>query len=160
MESELIKIDVARLAVNGENFAGKVDGTHLDLELPMLESAGVVTYQLHAIKVGLRLLVRGKVNANVSAVCARCGVLFPLVVEDKEFEREYETLEDQIFVDLTPDVRETILLAFPAFPLCGEECKGVCPSCGRNLNKQECICRGPAPDVRWGPLDDLRIKEE
>ena len=157
MESGLIQIDVARLAVNGEDFAGTVDGAQMELELPMLESAGEVAYRLHAIKVGLRLLVRGKISADVSAVCARCGVLFSLVVDDEEFEREYETVEDQIFVDLTADVRETILLAFPAFPLCGDECKGVCPSCGRNMNKQECICRGPVSDVRWGPLDDLRI---
>jgi uncharacterized protein len=49
-------------------------------------------------------------------------------------------------IDLGPAVREEVVLAAPAFPLCREECAGLCPRCGENLNEGPCACaRSPAP---------------
>ena len=62
-------------------------------------------------------------------------------------------------VDLTEDIRESIILAFPHYPVCKPECKGLCPQCGENLNRQTCSCQPPADD-RWAGLEGLKLKEK
>ena len=54
-------------------------------------------------------------------------------------------------LDLRPAVREEWLLAVPAFPLCREDCKGLCPRCGADLNAGACACP-PESDSRWAAL--------
>ncbi|MGH9586596.1 MAG: YceD family protein [Acidobacteriaceae bacterium] len=58
-------------------------------------------------------------------------------------------------------LREQVLLSLPPRTLCREDCKGLCPRCGCNLNSETCAC-DPAPaDPRWSALSDLasRLKE-
>ncbi len=43
-------------------------------------------------------------------------------------------------LDLTELLRQNILLSMPIKPLCSDECKGLCPTCGRNLNEGPCNC--------------------
>jgi uncharacterized protein len=62
-------------------------------------------------------------------------------------------------VDLTGDIRESMILAFPHYPVCDSACKGMCPQCGTNLNQKECNCQPPTDD-RWVGLDGLKLKEE
>lgn len=158
MEEMLIKLDVARMEDDGQLLTGEVDGGRMDLEMPMSTGAGVVKYELRAFKAGKRVIVSGKISCKMRAICSRCALDFSLVVDDEEFEREYEVAADQIFVDLTSDVRESILLSFPACPVCASDCRGVCPGCRQDLNRQECKCKEPPQDLRWGPLDGLRMK--
>jgi len=61
-------------------------------------------------------------------------------------------------IDLDPVVREQILLALPAYPLCQEGCKGLCAVCGQNLNERECGCDRALPDPRWAGLEKFRTK--
>ena len=58
-------------------------------------------------------------------------------------------------VDLSNVIREAIMLELPAKPLCDEECRGLCPSCGVNLNEETCKCKGEEIDDRWEDLKDL-----
>ncbi len=62
-------------------------------------------------------------------------------------------------VDLDELVREQILLALPTRTLCREECKGLCPECGANLNAGECDCAQKEIDPRWAALADLKKDE-
>lgn len=59
-------------------------------------------------------------------------------------------------IDLDPVVREQILLALPGYPLCREDCKGLCPVCGVNLNEQTCGCAASKPDARWNVLEKFK----
>jgi len=52
-------------------------------------------------------------------------------------------------------VRETIILALPLKPLCSEDCKGLCPVCGTDLNKSQCNCIKKETDPRWEKLKGL-----
>lgn len=62
---------------------------------------------------------------------------------------------DTNIIDITQDVRDAILLAIPLKLLCREDCAGLCPRCGENLNNGKCQC-SPAPaDERWEPLSRL-----
>jgi len=58
-------------------------------------------------------------------------------------------------VDLDELVREQILLALPSRRLCREECKGLCPTCGADLNAGRCACEQREVDPRWSALADL-----
>ena len=58
-------------------------------------------------------------------------------------------------LDLRPAIREEWLLDVPAYALCREDCKGLCPSCGTDLNAGECDCP-PATDTRWDALRGVK----
>jgi len=68
------------------------------------------------------------------------------------YEGEAITLEDVL--------KEQVLLATPVKSLCKEECKGLCPHCGRNRNEEECRCEAEFEDPRWAALGEIRKKLE
>lgn len=57
-------------------------------------------------------------------------------------------------------IREQVLLSVPLKVVCREECKGLCPSCGKNRNTDPCSCAPVMGDPRWAALKDLREKLE
>ncbi|HVA57482.1 MAG TPA: DUF177 domain-containing protein [Gemmatimonadaceae bacterium] len=57
-------------------------------------------------------------------------------------------------LDLRPAVRELWLINAPAFVLCREDCPGLCPTCGADLNAGPCSCP-PTHDARWDALHKL-----
>jgi uncharacterized protein len=57
-------------------------------------------------------------------------------------------------------LREQVLLALPLKVICREDCRGLCPHCGTNLNIGQCSCAEPAEDPRWAALKDIRSKLE
>lgn len=59
-------------------------------------------------------------------------------------------------LDLRPLVRDAILLDLPIAPLCREDCAGLCPTCGADLNEGACDCPALSGDPRWGALDVLK----
>ena len=73
---------------------------------------------------------------------------------------EHEDSDDLIVVtggalDLFSLVRDDILLELPVRHLCSEQCAGLCPKCGQNLNEGQCGCRSDAVDPRMAVLDTL-----
>jgi uncharacterized protein len=69
---------------------------------------------------------------------------------------EEETYSGKV-IDLDPIVREQILLELPEYPVCDEQCKGLCPVCGANLNDRECGCDRHVPDPRWAGLKNVKL---
>ena len=57
-------------------------------------------------------------------------------------------------------LREQVLLAVPLKVTCREDCKGLCPVCGKNRNTEPCSCAPLMGDPRWSPLKELREKLE
>ena len=55
-------------------------------------------------------------------------------------------------------LREQVLLALPLKAICRDDCKGLCPHCGHNLNQEQCNCAEPLEDPRWSALKDIREK--
>lgn len=58
-------------------------------------------------------------------------------------------------LDLRDPIRQELILAVPAYLLCREDCRGICPHCGQDLNLGSCTCR-PASEPRWGALEALK----
>lgn len=61
-------------------------------------------------------------------------------------------------LDLRPAMREEWLLAIPAFALCREDCRGLCPTCGADRNTGDCTCP-PSTDPRWEGLRTVRTSD-
>jgi uncharacterized protein len=120
---------------------------------------------------------RARWAGTFEAPCARCldpvkhelagefDLLFrPLGVDAGPSERELGTTETEIGyyqeggLALEDVLREQVLLSLPARTLCSEDCKGLCPRCGRNLNEGACSCEATTADPRWGALADLRSR--
>lgn len=84
----------------------------------------------------------GKEELSVTAVEAEIGY----------YRGEGLLLEDVL--------REQVLLALPLRAICREDCKGLCPHCGKNLNLEQCNCAEPLEDPRWSALKEIREKLE
>lgn len=57
-----------------------------------------------------------------------------------------------VILDLTPMLREELLLSAPDWPLCRTDCRGLCPRCGVDRNRESCDCALEEPDPRWDVL--------
>src|SRR5579884_814806 len=57
-------------------------------------------------------------------------------------------------LDLTEAIRQNILVSLPMVPICGEDCAGLCPQCGKDLNSGLCECK-PEIDTRFSVLEQL-----
>ena len=134
-----------------EIVAGCVDASRRLDELPGVEQIVMVGRE-EAMR---EELARCKASEDFTCVCVRCGRDFPWTAADGEVAFSLEVEADE-FADLTEELRECIILSFPSNPLCSEDCKGLCPHCGADLNKGPCHCRPTeGGDLRWGGLDGL-----
>jgi uncharacterized protein len=151
-------IDVARIPPAGERFSGEEPASVLELDNePIGQPSGPVHYDLLVSHVPGELLARGKISVEAVFRCVRCAEAFKRRVVEPDFTCMIEVKNETESVDLTPEIREATILAFPTYPVCSPDCAGLCPHCGANLNKGKCNCR-PPQDLRWGSLEKLDIK--
>ena len=78
--------------------------------------------------------------------------------EDEEDDTVFK-IDANHMMDLTEPVRQALLVAIPMRPLCREDCKGLCPECGANLNYIDCGHHQEAADNRWDALRALNIAD-
>ena len=149
-----------------ERLEGRLPGvvqvvdTCLRTELPI-----VVDTLLEWVSDGL--LATGTVEGAWEAPCRRClkpargdlRVEFQELFEPSPREGEsYRLGHDSI--DLEPLAREALTLDLPLAPLCTETCRGLCPTCGADLNLGDCDCPPVGGDPRWAALDVLRLSAD
>ncbi len=132
----------------------------LDNEADHLRPLGPIKYHLQARIVSQEVLVHGRLEVPVDFCCSRCAEFFALTVKEPNFQGIYPFTDQHTILDLTCDLRESIILAFPSFPVCSETCRGLCPQCGSNRNRTACACAMPAPDTRWAALDQLSLRKD
>lgn len=126
-----------------------------------------------------RFRLEGTARTELELSCSRCLESFRMPVdatfdvrylpatemESAEQEREVEEddLETSYYrddqIDLNELLREQFYLALPMKPLCREDCKGLCPRCGTNLNTGACDCATAWEDPRLAPLKQLKRNE-
>ena len=155
-----LAIDVARLDRDGEAVEGVLDDAVLDLHDEYLRPFAGIRYRLSVQLAGRELLARGELEQDFEAVCSRCGADFDFTVTVPDFLASFETDEKTEIVDLTDELRQSIILALPTYPVCRADCRGVCPTCGKNLNEGPCTCVHEERDGRWGALDALMPGKE
>jgi uncharacterized protein len=113
------------------------------------------------------LLATGTVSGAWTAPCRRClrPVEGRLAVDFQELFEAHppdgETYRlDHDRIDLEPLAREALTLDLPLAPLCAEDCRGLCPTCGADLNQAVCDCPPAGADARWAALDVMRTEPD
>jgi uncharacterized protein len=139
----------------GEDFSGDVD---VDV---MLE------------KTGKQIYVKTDVRTTGMFSCDRCAGPFSMplhafyqmyYVWDTGDAELYDPSEVQVIpgglplIDLADDVRQTVMLAIPLKLLCKDDCRGLCPHCGTDLNTGSCTCASGATDPRFEMLRGFRAE--
>jgi len=134
--------------------------------------------RLEIANTGSLVLVNGKIKADVRLTCSRCLTDLVIPVEaqvDEQFrlvqvgdawmvmsEDEDEAASDLVennILDVEELLRQNLLVAIPIQPLCTRDCKGLCPTCGQNLNSGQCACPPEVVESPFQALADL-LKEE
>ena len=106
---------------------------------------------------GKIFVAKGKATCSRKFFCDRC--LSPSSDEIVcEFDEEIDDKDiSENVADITELVRDTFLASLPIQNLCRENCKGLCPVCGKNLNDGECECDRLVVDPRLASLKDFRF---
>jgi len=138
---------------------------------------------LHAVGIGQliedsdgEMRIQGQYTVEMSSQCDRClgRARFPLdarfdlfykpmsaIARDEEIEIDEGEAEMGFYegngIELEDILREQVLLALPMQRVCRSDCKGICPSCGRNRNETNCDCKVETIDDRWGALRNLEL---
>lgn len=93
------------------------------------------------------LSFRGRLESDVEHLCGRCLKTVKAHVS-KPFQLYYE-IKDKVTVETTDDLREILIIDHPITYVCSENCKGLCPRCGINLNESSCSCKSlPEPSQK------------
>ena len=162
-------IKISNINVGDHNFVFEDSVSVLDLDLPFYGKykSLVVLNKLHD-----QLILSVSSNFKVKYECDRCGTEFKSILKSNykmiylmnESPEETDSLNvnylsrDADKIDIANDVCEFALLEVPMKKLCSEDCKGLCYKCGKDLNKESCVCSTEEIDPRWKPLMNLKDK--
>jgi uncharacterized protein len=158
--------------------AGLSEGIHEYHFEPSREDLGLESRFADTIKVdatldkaGTQMVFKARIQTSSKVECDRCVAPFSIdlspsytmyYVWNEAEKGRFDPSEVQVvptglpIIDITEDVRQVVLLAVPLKLVCREDCKGLCPRCGKNLNDSACSCTDSEMDPRWERLRDVR----
>jgi uncharacterized protein len=178
-------IEIRELELHPIDFEEEILPGALDLgedlrQVEVLHTAGraqLVEEQHGKHKIVKDIRVNGRLDTRVELACARCleqvlqnvahefDLLYrPQGVDAGREELSVTSAEAEVSyyqgdgIRLEDVLQEQVLLALPLKVICRDDCKGLCPHCGKNLNVQQCGCAEPLEDPRWSALKDIRGK--
>ncbi len=133
--------------------------------------AGTVTVDATLDKAGTQMVFRARIQTSLKVECDRCVTPFSIdlapsytmyYVWNESEKGRFDPSEIQVIpaglpvIDITEDVRQVVQLAVPLKLVCRDDCKGLCPRCGKNLNDGPCSCKDTEMDPRWDRLREMR----
>ncbi len=155
---------------------GKVESKQIENPLSVFESR-MGTYQVLSKEPitftftnisNHKARLTGETKLVFAGACDRCltdtevtlALSFDRVVTSPEYDNAEEDIDDLSFMEgyqlnVETFMYNEVLENWPAKILCREDCKGVCPVCGQNLNEKECGCDTFVPDPRMAVLKDI-----
>jgi len=122
--------------------------------------------------------VSGRVSAEVTLACSRCLASYNEEVDshftiffrkgtsqDVDEEEEIELGEHDLIsafysgdeIDLSHEIEEQVAMGIPLKPLCSEECRGLCPTCGIDMNLSACSCQREQTSLKFSALKDFKV---
>lgn len=162
-------LDFRELRDAGDVFPiqGTVDIPRIAAENQQVVRLSPIAMDLKAIGADEVCRVHGQLETAFRYQCSRCLDEYdsPLCTSfDEQFSERVKQGDVHLVegpqVDLTPYIEETVNLAIDFRPLCRDDCQGLCPVCGANLNHHQCNCDRTVHDPRWAALEGLLSKEE
>jgi uncharacterized protein len=176
----MLVIDTPRIPPEGLDLDESLQtaAVHLEGDDEFVLESGRLRCHLEIVD-GTTVHVDGRLTGDVSIECGRCLERYRMSVDQRldlfylprlanRPEEQEEAVEladhdvvvgyyDEDKIDLGETVREQLFLALPLKPLCRQDCRGICPTCGRNRNNDACTCQPPEEpaDSRLEPLRKL-----
>ena len=166
VENNPLVIDVpAELFAPAESssFEGTFDMGEFDFGPDHYKTVEPLRWNALVTNVGGALLVSGTIEGVVATECSRClddveydvagelegYLIIPGQSEEPEDmdEDEFDYLPESNQLDFEPILRAAVLVDLPYVPLCSDDCRGLCPQCGANLNEGPCDCKAEEDDV-------------
>ncbi len=155
----------------------EADPDSFEIEFDGVSGVREVSVDLDIQKSGDEFFCQAGVRAVLMLECVRClGQFEAELTAETDFivcpeavfndlRKEADDAEEYVFcggdeqlADLSPVIKQAIVLAVPMMPVCAEGCAGLCPSCGANRNLHDCDCSQEQTDDRWEGLKDLQEK--
>lgn len=166
-----MKMDISDL-LNKEIFTKKLDIVlKEDSFYDGKEYSGILTaikLLANLEKTDHMITLNGKVSGVLELTCSRCLKKFAhainININERFTDKKIVDCDEDIFfindgyIDITQIIENNIILALPIKRLCKENCKGLCPKCGTNLNDSTCNCKENDIDPRWEKLKDMFSK--
>jgi uncharacterized protein len=145
-------------------------------EYPEFDFPPSLDVDLAYYRSGPDIFFNGTFRGHITGCCGRClenygftlnkDFAFVLTPAPSTSERRAEELHTGELglsyysgddIDLAPLIAEQVMLALPTRPLCSEECRGLCKSCGANLNRESCDCSAETGDPRMAIFRTLKV---
>ena len=168
-------LDLVSLGASPKPFEFTLRPADIDLETEGINVASDIAVRGEARKNAAGVEVAGSIKGKLNIDCTRClkAIENPLDVafdvsfispenspEDKELQLHQADLSADVLqgdeLDLRELAREQILLSLPEQAFCREDCRGLCPVCGKDLNEGSCDCEDDEIDPRWAALKGLK----
>lgn len=169
-----MKFDVAKLKDGPIENELDEKPSKLDLDVEDVKFRDNIKGKITAALFGKNIVISGNINGLAELECVRCLEKFPFKINSEvnlvySNDSEFKTLPDEInpeeeiifyfdgpYLDTSKELRDTLLLEVPNFPLCNENCQGLCTVCGANKNINPCKCKNgiakknkPEPIPLW-----------
>ena len=180
MMPDSLKINVEIIPEEGIKYVVSEDGARFN---KFLTDTADIDFTLRKVDLDCRItktsttvFIKGELSAIIDSNCSRClentsvpiggSFAYTLVPDKAETREDVELTAEDLeishysgeFIDITSIICEQILLQIPIKKLCSEECKGLCPHCGMNLNHSSCNCHLSAVDNRMAVLKNFKVK--
>ena len=158
-----MNLDLTQFRQPETDVSRRYDPEHFEGRAGQFRVVEPVQLKFKVYKDHARYRLVGRIQTSLELACSRCLEAFRLPVDsafdirylpqsentgNHEREVEEDDLSDAYYrdeqIDLMQLIEEQFYLALPMKPLCREDCKGLCASCGTNLNEVTCTC-----EVRW-----------
>lgn len=155
-----MKIETARVPVEGLEIEIEEPSSIMEMRNDRYCFNTSIQLNLKASLIGTTLYVTGAICTTVDMRCDRCLELFERQVGNKKYIFEKQVKYPGEIIDLTPSIREDTILNLPVRLLCREDCRGLCPQCGGNLNKKQCGCKTVPISRAFSALDKLKTNKD
>ncbi len=135
----MIRIAVRDIKSSGVDIDQTVPASGIDLTEEEVDIRCNLHIKAHVYRADNTVMADTTLVADFGYLCARCLEDFH-VVETREYEFDFEVDPSTEYVDVGEEVRQEIIMANPSRVLCKDDCQGICPKCGVNLNIEKCRC--------------------
>lgn len=168
-------IDLGSVGAEAKVIERTFEADKIDLSDEDVELTGSVELVAEIVKQATKTMLTGTIGTSISRDCIRClepvagDLVFEFETSFVDAENEDSITDAEVSIeeldislvedgkiDLADVVREQILLALPIQIFCKDDCKGLCPKCGVNLNLIDCKCSDDETDPRWAALKGLK----
>lgn len=160
-----LTFNLRHLEKNDLHLKGEIPAADLDLEAvdELIQIIEPLQYDLWVERMNQSVYVHGKLQVPLQCHCVRCLKPFRQVIDGEqwawnlELEGEEKVPVENDCVDLTPFIREDILLAFPQHPLCKTECRGLPKAPQKRSHQTSGATESGEASSAWAELNKLKF---